>query len=230
VELRSPKSNETRNQIPYTDPKNVLALYQVMKDVHELFEAYGLRYWIESGTLLGAVRHGGLIPWDSDIDISVELHDKELFLEIAPLLERLNYSVDDTWLFGYQVHSKEAHAWVDIFFWNKEDGRYLYSYEFARGTWPYFEGPAHYRPQDLFPLKKYTFGPLEVWGPHDAYYFLNQYFSNWNTIARFQTVDHVSYTNLVHEITDEDRVPAQPFGPLEDRVAPLLKEVWGQTK
>src|SRR5437868_1379322 len=62
-------------------------LYQLMKDVHELFMVNKLEYWIQGGTLLGAIRHKGIIPWDDDIDINIKLEDEKLFLSFIPYLE-----------------------------------------------------------------------------------------------------------------------------------------------
>jgi phosphorylcholine metabolism protein LicD len=39
-----------------------------MKDVHEVLVISNIEYWVIAGTLLGAVRHKGLIPWDDDLD------------------------------------------------------------------------------------------------------------------------------------------------------------------
>lgn len=53
----------------------------IMDDVHRFCEQHGLRYFLSSGTLIGAVRHGGYIPWDDDLDIYMPRRDYELFLQ-----------------------------------------------------------------------------------------------------------------------------------------------------
>lgn len=52
----------------------------------EVCEKLNLRYYVLGGTLLGAVRHGGFIPWDDDIDLGMPRDDYEVFLREAPSL------------------------------------------------------------------------------------------------------------------------------------------------
>ena len=40
-----------------------------------------IRYYLRAGSLLGAIRHNGPIPWDTDIDIEVPINQYDLFYE-----------------------------------------------------------------------------------------------------------------------------------------------------
>ena len=53
---------------------------QMMKAIHDVCQQLNIGYVMVSGTLLGAVRHQGFIPWDDDIDIGMTREDYETFL------------------------------------------------------------------------------------------------------------------------------------------------------
>ena len=59
------------------------AQLEVLKVIEDICIRHNLRYFAERGTLLGAVRHQGYIPWDDDLDISMLRDDYEKFLVIA---------------------------------------------------------------------------------------------------------------------------------------------------
>lgn len=72
---------------------------EIVKEVVELCNHHGLKYWMLGGTMLGAIRHKGFIPWDDDIDLGLPRKDYEKFLELAPNelsknLKIVNYKLD----------------------------------------------------------------------------------------------------------------------------------------
>lgn len=57
---------------------------EILEYFDRLCKKHGLRYFMDYGTLLGAVRHQGFIPWDDDIDVAMFRSDYERLKEIAP--------------------------------------------------------------------------------------------------------------------------------------------------
>lgn len=53
----------------------------ILDFIDQVCGQYGLRYFLAGGTLLGAVRHKGFIPWDNDMDISMPRKDYDIFTE-----------------------------------------------------------------------------------------------------------------------------------------------------
>ncbi len=52
---------------------------EILKETIKVFEKNGIRYVVSDGTMLGAVRHKGFIPWDDDVDLSIPRSDYEKF-------------------------------------------------------------------------------------------------------------------------------------------------------
>jgi len=105
-EIRAPPTSGLKEQPGLPCPKEYLAplpfqiahrLYQMVDTVGQLLTWYNVRWFVSHGTLLGTVRHGGIIPHDCDVDITVSDQDvhklrEELFLQ-ALLLNGYELSV-----------------------------------------------------------------------------------------------------------------------------------------
>lgn len=63
-----------------------LRMQEMLKFVDSFCKENDIKYWLEGGTLLGAMRHGGFIPWDDDTDICMTYEDAEKFKRL--MLER----------------------------------------------------------------------------------------------------------------------------------------------
>lgn len=81
----------------------------ILRDIDSICRENDISYWIESGTMLGAKRHDGFIPWDDDIDIGMMRKDYERFLELAP-----SYLPDDLFLQNAQLDSGVENSWSKV--------------------------------------------------------------------------------------------------------------------
>ena len=69
-----------------TRRKMQLLIMKMYVEFERICKELDLRYYMAGGTLLGAVRHKGFIPWDDDLDVSMPRKDYDIFLKRAPEL------------------------------------------------------------------------------------------------------------------------------------------------
>lgn len=70
-------------------------LYRTMKDIHDIFMKYGINYWVTGGTLIGAIRHRGIVPWDDDGDVCIMKSDVPKLRKLVPLFEKKGYMIEE---------------------------------------------------------------------------------------------------------------------------------------
>jgi lipopolysaccharide cholinephosphotransferase len=72
---------DRRSESPILLRQIQLVQLRLLEVFHEICRRLDLRYWLDFGTLLGAVRHDGFIPWDDDLDVSMPREDFKVFVK-----------------------------------------------------------------------------------------------------------------------------------------------------
>ena len=95
--------------------QNVWAVeLELLERFMEVCRKYNLQYFADSGTLLGAVRHNGFIPWDDDIDLAMPRKDFNRFRKIAKKEFSTPYFVQhgfsDKGYFGGHIHIRNSNT------------------------------------------------------------------------------------------------------------------------
>jgi hypothetical protein len=99
---------------------------------HKLCDEHNVYYIIAYGTLLGAVRHWGMIPWDDDVDIIVFNKDRNKIYQILNIMrEQYDYQVDNTYkLSRILFQDSNSNYFMDIFFVENINNKIVRTYTF----------------------------------------------------------------------------------------------------
>ncbi len=111
--------------------KAQLRMLDILIEIDKICRKHNIEYWLEAGTLLGAVRHGGFIPWDDDIDITISRKDYKRLK--AVLQDELNENfifVDssvDSNFFDNCARVKDRRTYIDnrLYKYQKEQGLFV---------------------------------------------------------------------------------------------------------
>ena len=169
---------------PYVPTPEEAESYDVLRGllvkVDQVLRRNGIPYWPMGGTMLGAVRHQGIIPWDDDIDIGVWEHDlpraaEAVQAELGGLVR---------WWRGarcFKATPKDrSDTVIDIFPMSLQDspkGRIItFASQLAREFWPreYFTEEEFGRGQKVLP-----FEGLVLRGPDAPCAYLDRTFPGW---------------------------------------------------
>lgn len=102
-----------------------LATLEIVKKIDSICKKEGIKYWVNYGSLIGAIRHKGFIPWDDDFDIGMSRPDYTKFLQYC-------YSHKQE-LYPFEIHNIHTHefCWYNISRFC--DNRYVCKFDKWRG-------------------------------------------------------------------------------------------------
>lgn len=172
------------------DENHLSAAKKGLKDIAQVLNDAGLPWWVDCGTLLGAYRYGGVIPWDNDIDIALLLPDFQNARRAFNCLDPEKYMVQDWSGRDYpntffKIYVRETGDMIDIYFYDINKNEKICAYVFALDKSLFFfewwkQGERRFtKPvsfDKIFPLKKALFDGIEVFVPNDPIPFLQRYY------------------------------------------------------
>lgn len=71
------------NRILMTQEEQKEVMLYILTEFANFCEEHNLNYFLDAGTLLGAVRHKGYIPWDDDVDVCMPIEDYDKFIQLT---------------------------------------------------------------------------------------------------------------------------------------------------
>jgi SAM-dependent methyltransferase len=174
IELSPSLSNENIQNLKAGQMK----MTQMLKEFDRICRKYKLNYWCVGGTLIGAIRHKGWIPWDGDIDVHMFDTDWERFKEIAHSELPTTMAVFDGGEIGkiqdlyssYVSYEPESHTGlqIDIFKYKDtfvQEKHTIHAYlNIWRGDF-YYKDTGSFEYDLIFPLKELEFEGISVYVP-----------------------------------------------------------------
>lgn len=174
--------------------ENAKLAMMLLQSIADVFHARGIPYWLEAGTLLGAVREHRLLPWDSDVDLAVRSDCMpEIYGGVLPAIVQLGLAVE------VHPHTRDIHPFscreprivnvrmegvlypaVDIFITKKVDNEYFFgvaSYE----RYTLHSVPAHFY-DNL--VSKHLMGGSYSMPAETEDYLAYRYGADWRTPKR----------------------------------------------
>ena len=207
-----------------TDPRVIEDLYKMMNLVHEVLLKNDISYYANGGTLLGAIRHKGIIPWDDDIDVEIGYKDipkllskkvKEEFKKGGFYLKKHRENNEElNWvklLGGY------GGASVDFFpvKFVKERKTGLWKTEFSSPYTQRIWKKYYFYLDELLPLREVKFGSGKILIPNEPENYLNRgYGKDWDKVG-------YAYYDTKHEELDKpQKVKVTKFVSAKPHVKP----------
>ena len=181
-------------------PNKKQKLKKLLSDSISCFKKINVEFMPVFGTLLGLVRNGGIIPWDDDMDISVDKKDFEKILENKELFKSVGVGV-----FLYKKNFNNA--FIKLFLLSEKN------IPECNWSWPFIDIFTHYTKDEnffiidnsnttkfakneIFPLRTNLFENIPMNIPKNVEYILNSYYGNdWEKVCYSSTYSHQEEKN-----------------------------------
>lgn len=203
------------------------ALYRSLKFFHDMCVKHKITYFIAFGTLLGAVRHQGVIPHDDDGDLCVLEKDLPKLRKLIPKFQKKGYILEEykTWYFAMD---NDHGLGIDIFVVkpNKKGDKFVYADPYWQTAESGGGKTCYFDTNQLFPLLPARFGNFFLYVPHNPIHHLNRcYGDDWNhkSTVLYNHRDGVWVNSKMHSMGKDEFLTIKPPSDTCDKKVPEVK-------
>lgn len=163
-------------------PQQLKTTKELLVTFNDFCRKKHITYFAVGGTLLGAIRNGGMMPFDDDIDLGILEKDEASLLTLNDPVYYLQ-KMKDPWNFGYKFRKKNSSIFLDIFIYEERIPGF---YKIRNNLWP---RESIYE-SEIYPLQLKRFSNMQIPIFRDYMSFLNRSYPGWQKQIRFDCGHH----------------------------------------
>jgi glycerol-3-phosphate cytidylyltransferase len=194
----------------------ITSYYRMFAIFQSVLDQHGIEFFAHSGTMLGCVRHRGIIPWDDDVDVMIEESLEQKLLAVVPELEEKGIKLksnEHSGLHQFYCASKEicpldVYMQIDVFIGKRMEIEGDLCLHYKSEDFRTWFAKRYIRLQDLYPLKIYDFGPLKVKGIGD---YRNYFAKSGFALDEAIVARHMNFQHFLPEIEELKTLGVYPI-------------------